>query len=67
MIERYANDIFYNACLRKKNYSEEGANKVVDFEAEINKRLMYYYKCEFCGSFHITSREPGLDHLLELK
>lgn len=45
------------SCLRKKNFSEEGANQVVD--AFLSKgKLLYYYKCNYCLSFHMTSSPP---------
>lgn len=49
--------IMQKACLSKKNLTKEAADRLVDFFAGEGK-LMYYYKCEFCSSYHMTSR-PG--------
>jgi hypothetical protein len=47
--------IFERTCLRKKNLTEEDANVIVDIEAR-HGRLIYFYKCQFCLSFHMTSK-----------
>jgi hypothetical protein len=51
--------IMDRVCLRKKNLSEEEANEVVDWAAK-QGRVLYFYKCEFCGSHHMTSKEQGV-------
>lgn len=53
------------ACLRKVNLTEEQANRVVDIEAS-QGRLLYFYKCEFCNSFHMTSREGEVEKQLTI-
>lgn len=50
--------IFDRSCLRKKQLTEEIANKIVDQQLNEEGRLMYFYKCPFCSSFHLTSKIP---------
>jgi hypothetical protein len=47
--------IIYKACLRKANLSLESANRLVDHHAA-NGRLIYFYKCDFCDSYHLTKK-----------
>lgn len=49
--------IFEKACLTKQNLTEEEANSIVDKAAK-DGLLLYFYKCDFCGSIHLT-RTPG--------
>jgi len=50
------------SCLNKKSLSLQKANEVVD--KAVNQGLMlYYYKCRFCSSFHMTSKPPNDAHL----
>jgi hypothetical protein len=53
------------SCLDKKSFSEEKANKVVDFLASKNEE-MYFYKCDFCGSHHLTSRTPNVPKVIRI-
>jgi hypothetical protein len=38
--------------------SRELADKAVDKALE-RGLMLYYYKCQFCGSLHMTSKEPN--------
>lgn len=49
---------FRRACLRKANLSLEEADRIVDLWASQGK-LLYYYKCEFCLSIHLTRTMPS--------
>lgn len=49
-----------NACLRKANLTEEQANSIIDHRLK-EGMLLYYYKCKFCSSFHLTRKSP-LEH-----
>lgn len=56
-----ASDIAYiyeRACLRKANLSEESANRIIDLALKDRKQMLYYYKCQFCSSYHLTSKQP---------
>jgi hypothetical protein len=58
--------VFERACLRKKNLTFIQAEQVVD-ERFRKGSLVYYYKCEFCSSYHITSKEPFTrDHIIKV-
>lgn len=50
--------IYERACLRKANLSEETANRIIDLALKQREQMLYYYKCQFCSSFHLTSKEP---------
>jgi hypothetical protein len=56
--------IFYRACLRKANLSLADAESIVTKSMSENK-LLYYYKCDFCSSYHLTSQEPNCEKKLE--
>lgn len=56
--------VMHRACLRKKNLTEEQANAVVDMTAKNENRLVYFYKCQFCGSFHMTSKAEDVEQRL---
>jgi hypothetical protein len=45
------------SCLRKKSFSKKAADAAIERLAE-QKKLYFYYKCELCGAFHLTSKEP---------
>lgn len=45
------------ACVNKTGLSKEAADRIVDFNAKTG-RLLYYYKCIYCSSYHITKNEP---------
>lgn len=47
----------YRSCINKKNFTEEGANAVVD-KLSSQGILMYFYKCQLCNAFHLTSKPP---------
>jgi hypothetical protein len=53
------------SCLHKANLSEDEANAVVDTEAR-NNRVIYYYKCQLCGSYHLTHVEPFQNNKLNI-
>lgn len=56
--------IIERSCLNKKSFSEEGANRAVDNFAN-EKKEMYFYKCDFCGSFHLTSSSPNIPKVIK--
>lgn len=58
--------IFEKACLTKANLTEEIANCIVDKAAK-DGLLLYYYKCMFCGSYHMTRKPGGVENHLELQ
>jgi hypothetical protein len=53
------NYIIQRSCLEKKNLTEDRANDLVDKILREEGRLIYYYKCEFCSSFHLTKKVPN--------
>ena len=53
--------IMERTCLRKKNLNKEKANRVIHIFARQGE-LVYYYKCHFCNSFHVTSSPPDKEH-----
>lgn len=50
------------SCLNKKSLSKDRADRAVDKAAKGNT-MVYYYKCKFCSSFHMTSKPPNDAHL----
>jgi hypothetical protein len=56
-------------CLTKKNHTVESANRYIDFRLQ-QGLILYYYKCDLCGSLHITKSVPNkelqLSNRLEL-
>lgn len=46
--------IIGRSCLRKANLTEEEANALVDHILKTEGRLIYFYKCTFCNSIHLT-------------
>jgi hypothetical protein len=48
------------SCLSKENLTEEEANRVVDQALITNSPplVLYYYKCQICGSHHMTRQQP---------
>ena len=44
------------ACLSKKSYTKEGADKFIDLKASQGVVLLYY-KCDFCNSYHLTKNK----------
>lgn len=50
--------IFERSCLRKAQLSENDANCIIDFHLETDGLLLYYYKCPFCNSIHLTKQVP---------
>jgi hypothetical protein len=50
--------IVHSSCLRKENLTEEEANLIVDRAWQSEGLLLYFYKCEFCSSIHLTKQEP---------
>lgn len=50
--------IFERSCLKKSNLSLETANNIVDLHAR-EGRLLYYYKCNFCSSYHLSKKSPS--------
>jgi hypothetical protein len=57
--------VMKRSCLDKKSFSEEKANKVIDFLASKNEE-MYFYKCDFCGSHHLTSKAPNVPKIIRI-
>lgn len=55
--------IFEKACLTKANLTEEVANCIVD-KAARDGLLLYFYKCPFCSSFHMTKKAEHVDNHL---
>lgn len=47
--------IIKRTCLRKRNLTEEEANQIVD-ECAAKGDLIYFYKCDFCNSHHMTRK-----------
>jgi hypothetical protein len=58
--------IFERSCLRKANLTEEVANSIIDRCLQQENRMLYYYKCNFCNSFHLTSQEPTSETKVEV-
>lgn len=50
--------IMNRTCLQKSNLTEERANSIIDHHLK-NGKLLYYYKCPFCNSFHLTKKIPN--------
>jgi hypothetical protein len=57
--------VMEKSCINKKSFSEEKANQVVDFFAT-KKDAIYFYKCDFCGSHHLTRRKPNMPKVLKI-
>lgn len=57
--------IINQACLRKGNLRQEEADRIVDHHAR-EGRLIYYYKCDFCGSIHLTKHQTTPKRKLEV-
>lgn len=55
--DRKLKKLMNRACLRKKNFTFEKANKLVDRKMALGE-LIYFYKCVFCGSYHMTRNPP---------
>lgn len=53
------------SCIRKKARSKEQADEIVDIKAK-QGQLIYYYKCKFCSSYHMTSKQSALN-VVEIK
>lgn len=58
--------IIERSCLNKANLTEESANNIIDRVLQNEQKLLYYYKCSFCNSFHLTSKEPTGNTKLEI-
>lgn len=58
--------IFEKTCLTKTNLTEEIANCIVD-QAAKEGLLLYFYKCPFCGSFHMTRKAGDVENKLDLQ
>ena len=52
--------VIERSCLNKKSFSEETANKVIDFLASKNEEMY------FCGSHHLTSRTPNVPKVIRI-
>lgn len=57
---------FHASCLRKENLTEEEANLIIDKIAIEQKRAVYYYKCQICKSYHLTSQIPEQKYKMEI-
>jgi hypothetical protein len=55
---REINFIYERSCLSKSNLSLERANQLVDYHAK-NNNVIYYYKCGFCNSYHLSKKSPS--------
>lgn len=44
-------------CLEKQSYNLSDADSLVDMFASRGK-IMFYYKCNLCARYHLTSKEP---------
>ena len=58
--------IIERSCLNKRSYTRKSADDVVDQALKEHNKLFYYYKCQFCNSFHLTSKEPVVVKHLEV-
>lgn len=50
--------LYYSGCHGKFKLSKEKADDLID-QALSEGRMMYYYRCHFCGKHHLTSGEPS--------
>ncbi len=50
--------IVQRMCTNKKAHTKEIADRIVDEHAN-RKSIIYYYKCDLCGKFHMTSKTPN--------
>lgn len=57
--------VFERACNRKSNLNKEEADRIVDDHAS-QGRLMYYYKCQMCCSYHLTKQPSVSDQRLNI-
>lgn len=57
--------VFERSCLRKKSFSRNAADAVVDRFAEKGE-LIFYYKCQFCNSYHMTKRSDEVKRRIEV-
>jgi len=55
-MKQLENKLIYS-CIRKKSFSLKAAETVITKLMQ-DKRLMYYYRCELCNAYHLTSKEP---------
>lgn len=54
----------YFSCLRKKKYTADLAEALVErIKKERNKDLTYY-QCGICGGYHLTSKLPKLSNIV---
>lgn len=58
------NDIL-KACIYKKSMTKKQADSCIDYFAEKGK-LMFYYKCSFCNSYHATKNIYAKTSLIEV-
>lgn len=50
---------FYEkSCANKANLQEEEADSIVTAAAK-EGRLLFYYKCQMCCSYHLTKSTPS--------
>lgn len=61
-MEVSATDIILKTCIDKVSLSEEVANRIVDRHASKGE-ILYYYKCRWCGSYHMTSHDGTIERL----
>ncbi len=50
--------IMERSCINKRSYSQKAADDIIDSALLYQNKMFYYYKCQFCSSFHLTSKEP---------
>lgn len=60
---RSASEVILSSCLDKKSFSKKEADGVIDYYAK-RKKIMFYYKCDFCNRFHISKQHDTVKKLL---
>lgn len=55
-------DVIIRTCIEKVSLTEETCNIIVDRHA-LRGELMYYYKCRWCGAFHMTSHDGTTERI----
>lgn len=58
--------IMERSCLNKRSYTQKSADDAVDQALRYDSKLFYYYKCQFCSSYHLTSKVPVTVQQLEV-
>lgn len=50
--------VIEKSCVDKRNFSEAKANDMIDYYLKEQNLLLYYYKCPYCSSHHLTKKQP---------